>query len=181
MVVLKTRIFLWKDKPKRLTIKKSRYSKAQIVSILKEAENSVPVSELCWTRRMSIILPMAIKVWWHGCYAHFRDEAFAGWDCASEMHVCRYGDAKWIGEGEFLAKNNEVIHYLRVLRSDIPRDFRREMAHYPPVSGMLSAALSIFNFQVGRIGQWRVIFTRTKISCAEADTSTDGFGLGQNH
>jgi transposase InsO family protein len=28
-------------------MKKSRYSEAQIVSILKEAENGVPVSELC--------------------------------------------------------------------------------------------------------------------------------------
>ena len=34
-------------------MKKSRYSEAQIVSILKEAENEVPVSELCRTHGMS--------------------------------------------------------------------------------------------------------------------------------
>jgi putative transposase len=34
-------------------MKKSRYSEAQIVSILKEAENGVPVSELCRTHGMS--------------------------------------------------------------------------------------------------------------------------------
>ncbi|MBB3996014.1 hypothetical protein GGR95_003680 [Sulfitobacter undariae] len=30
-------------------MKKSRYSEAQIVAMLKEAENGVPVLELCWT------------------------------------------------------------------------------------------------------------------------------------
>jgi putative transposase len=39
--------------PRRFTVKKSRYSKAQIVSILKEAENGVPVPELCRTHGMS--------------------------------------------------------------------------------------------------------------------------------
>ena len=39
--------------PGRFTVKKSRYSKAQIVSILKEAENGVPVPELCRTHGMS--------------------------------------------------------------------------------------------------------------------------------
>lgn len=34
-------------------MKKLRYSEAQIVSILKEAENGVPVSELCRTHGMS--------------------------------------------------------------------------------------------------------------------------------
>lgn len=34
-------------------MKKSRYSEAQIVSILKEAENGVPVPELCRTHGMS--------------------------------------------------------------------------------------------------------------------------------
>jgi putative transposase len=34
-------------------MKKSRYSEVQIVSILKEAENGVPVSELCRTHGMS--------------------------------------------------------------------------------------------------------------------------------
>jgi putative transposase len=34
-------------------MKKSRYSEAQIVSILKEAENGVPVSYLCRTHGMS--------------------------------------------------------------------------------------------------------------------------------
>jgi putative transposase len=34
-------------------MKKSRYSEAQIVSILKQAENGVPVSELCRTHGMS--------------------------------------------------------------------------------------------------------------------------------
>jgi len=34
-------------------MKKSRYSEAQIVSVLKEAENGVPVSELCRTHGMS--------------------------------------------------------------------------------------------------------------------------------
>jgi putative transposase len=34
-------------------MKKSRYSEAQIVSILKEPENGVPVSELCGTHGMS--------------------------------------------------------------------------------------------------------------------------------
>ena len=33
-------------------MKKSRYSEAQIVSISKEAENGVPVSELCRTHGM---------------------------------------------------------------------------------------------------------------------------------
>ncbi len=36
-------------------MKKSRYSEAQIVSILKEAENGVPVSELCRTCGMSSV------------------------------------------------------------------------------------------------------------------------------
>lgn len=34
-------------------MKKSRYSEAQIVAILKEDENGVPVSELCRTHGMS--------------------------------------------------------------------------------------------------------------------------------
>ena len=34
-------------------MKKSRYSEAQIVSILKEAENGVPVPDLCRTHGMS--------------------------------------------------------------------------------------------------------------------------------
>ena len=34
-------------------MKKSRYSEAQIVSVLKEAESGVPVSELCRTHGMS--------------------------------------------------------------------------------------------------------------------------------
>ena len=34
-------------------MKKSRYSEAPIVSILKEAENGVPVPELCRTHGMS--------------------------------------------------------------------------------------------------------------------------------
>ena len=34
-------------------MKKSRYTEAQIVSILKEAENGVPVSDLCRTHGMS--------------------------------------------------------------------------------------------------------------------------------
>lgn len=34
-------------------MKNSRYSEAQIVSILKEAENGVPVSELCRMHGMS--------------------------------------------------------------------------------------------------------------------------------
>lgn len=34
-------------------MKKSRYSEAQIVSILEEAENGVPVPELCRTHGMS--------------------------------------------------------------------------------------------------------------------------------
>lgn len=34
-------------------MKKSRYSKAKIVSILKKAENGVPVPELCRTHGMS--------------------------------------------------------------------------------------------------------------------------------
>lgn len=34
-------------------MKKSRYSDAQIISILKEAENGVPVPELCRTHGMS--------------------------------------------------------------------------------------------------------------------------------
>ena len=34
-------------------MKKSRYLEAQIVSILKESENGVPVSGLCRTRGMS--------------------------------------------------------------------------------------------------------------------------------
>jgi putative transposase len=41
------------DKPRGFTIKKSRYSEAQIVAVLKEAENGVPVSELCRTHPMS--------------------------------------------------------------------------------------------------------------------------------
>jgi len=39
--------------PRRFTMKKSRYSEAQIVSILKEAESGVPVPELCRTHGMS--------------------------------------------------------------------------------------------------------------------------------
>jgi putative transposase len=39
--------------PGRFAVKKSRYSKAQIVSILKEAENAVPLPELCRTHGMS--------------------------------------------------------------------------------------------------------------------------------
>jgi len=34
-------------------MKESRYSEAQIVSILKESENGVPVSDLCRTHGMS--------------------------------------------------------------------------------------------------------------------------------
>jgi putative transposase len=34
-------------------MKKSRYSEAQIVAVLKEAENGVPVSELCRSHGMS--------------------------------------------------------------------------------------------------------------------------------
>jgi hypothetical protein len=37
-------------------MKKSRYSEAQIVSVLKEAESGVPVSELCRTHGMSELL-----------------------------------------------------------------------------------------------------------------------------
>ena len=40
-------------KLRRFTLKKSRYSETQIVSVLKEAESGVPVSELCRTHGMS--------------------------------------------------------------------------------------------------------------------------------
>ena len=47
--------FLRQDKPRRFTMKKSRYSEGQIISILKEAENGVPVFELCRTHGMSSV------------------------------------------------------------------------------------------------------------------------------
>ena len=61
-------------------MKKSRYSKAQIVSILKEAESYVPVPELCRTHEIEqcCILPAALKIWRIGCVNGFRDEAVAG-------------------------------------------------------------------------------------------------------
>jgi putative transposase len=51
--VLKTRIFSGQDNLRKFTLKKSRYSEAQIVVVLKEAENGVPVSELCRNHGMS--------------------------------------------------------------------------------------------------------------------------------
>ena len=46
-------------------MKKSRYSEAQIVAVLKAAENGVPVSELCRTHGMS---SAAFYQWWT-CHA----------------------------------------------------------------------------------------------------------------
>ncbi len=78
-------------------MKKSRYSAAQIVSILKEAENGVPVSELCRTHGMS----SAAFYQWRSKYGgmdgrifDFRNEAVAGRECASETDICGYCDAK---------------------------------------------------------------------------------------
>ena len=51
-----------------ILMKKSKYSDAQIMSILKRAENGVPVADLCREHGMSSasFLQMAIQVWRHG-------------------------------------------------------------------------------------------------------------------
>ena len=57
-------------------MKTSRYSDAQIMGILKQAEGGVPVSELCREHGMSsaVILQMAGQVRRYGRIADCRDE-----------------------------------------------------------------------------------------------------------
>jgi len=57
-------------------MKQSKYSDAQIMSILKQAEGGVPVSELCREHGMSnaSFLQMAVQIWWHGCLADLTHE-----------------------------------------------------------------------------------------------------------
>jgi putative transposase len=45
-------------------MKNSRYSEAQIVAVLKEAENGVPVSELCRTHGMSGRVSNVVEILW---------------------------------------------------------------------------------------------------------------------
>ena len=76
-------------------MKKSRYSEAQIVSILKEAENGVPVSELCRTHGMSSAAFYQWRSKYGGMVAlDFRDKAVEGREYAPETYVCGYCDAK---------------------------------------------------------------------------------------
>jgi len=51
-------------------MKTARYSDAQIMGILKQAEGGVPVSELCREHgdEQRLILQMAGAVWWHALH-----------------------------------------------------------------------------------------------------------------
>ena len=77
-------------------MKKSRYSEAQIVSVLKEAESGVPVSELCRTHGMSSAAFYQWRSKYGGMDASLISEMkqLAGGECASETHVCGYRFAK---------------------------------------------------------------------------------------
>ena len=78
-------------------MKKSRYSEAQIVSVLKEAESGVPVSELCRTHGMSSAAFYQWRSKYGGMDASLISEMKqlqAGGECASETHVCGYRYAK---------------------------------------------------------------------------------------
>jgi len=77
-------------------MKKSRYSDAQIVSILKEAENGVPVPELCRMHRMS---SAAFYQW---C------SKFGGLDASmiSEMKQLQVENARMYAD---IAMQNELI------------------------------------------------------------------------
>ncbi|PCJ04012.1 MAG: hypothetical protein COB16_19780, partial [Rhodobacteraceae bacterium] len=46
-----------------ILMKKTRYSKPQILAILRQAEGGVPVSELC-REHGCFVLQVARKVWW---------------------------------------------------------------------------------------------------------------------
>jgi len=62
-----------------ISMKKSRFSEAQIMGILKQAESGVPVSELCREHghEQCQLLQMAGQVWRHGYVDDLRYETLA--------------------------------------------------------------------------------------------------------
>lgn len=70
-------------------MKASRFSASQILAILKQAEDGVPVTELCREHDMRHILQMASKVWRHGHLADGANERAGEGKCTSEMDVRR--------------------------------------------------------------------------------------------
>ena len=71
-------------------MKNGRYSDAQIMGILKQAEGGAPVSELCREHGMSSasFLQMAGQVWRDGCVIDIRDEGYGGGEPPPKAHVC---------------------------------------------------------------------------------------------
>ena len=57
-------------------MKQSKYSEAQIMGILNQAEGGVPVADLCREHGMSsaIFLQMAGQIWRHGCVVDLSHE-----------------------------------------------------------------------------------------------------------
>ena len=80
-------------------MKKSRYSEAPIVSILREAENGVPVSELCRTRGISSV-----------AFYQWRSE-YGGMDASliSEMRQLQTNNARLKRIYADIAIQNEMV------------------------------------------------------------------------
>jgi putative transposase len=79
-------------------MKTSRFSDAQIMAILKQAEDGIPVAQLCREHGMS---DASFYKWrarlggmWHGCVHGFADEEHGGREPAAEEDVCRAEHAK---------------------------------------------------------------------------------------
>jgi transposase-like protein len=70
-------------------MKNGRYSDAQIMTTLKQAEGGVPVSELCREHGMSSAsFYMAGQIWRHGRFIDLRDEGYGGREPSPEAYVC---------------------------------------------------------------------------------------------
>jgi putative transposase len=112
-------------------MKKSRYSEAQIVSILKEAENGVPVPELCRTHGMS-----------SAAFYQWRSK-FGGLDASmiSEMKQLQAENARLKRMYADIAMQNELIKEALAKKVARPSQ-RREMAVYAIASQGVSIAMA---------------------------------------
>ena len=71
-------------------MKTARFSDAQVMGILKQAEGGTPVSELCQEHGISSasFLQVAGQVWRYGCVLDHRDEGHGRAKPPSQEDVC---------------------------------------------------------------------------------------------
>jgi hypothetical protein len=87
-------------------MKKSRFTEAQIMGVLRQAEGGMPVPGAvprAWDQQRDV-LQVAVQVWRHGCVHDEPDEGPGGREPAAEAHVCRSEHAGRPASKEALGK-----------------------------------------------------------------------------